>query len=62
MDFSRNIIFDKFLCIEGWAYRCRHLIKTGENDKIKQGYLRMRKDMAELAILLKVDDEFSKGD
>jgi hypothetical protein len=56
MAISHNVIFDKFLSIESWAFRARHLVEKGEMEKAKQAYLRIRHDLEELGVLLKVNE------
>lgn len=52
---DRNILYDKFLQIEGYAYRGKKLIEDHEMDLAKQAALRIRKDLNELLILFKVN-------
>ena len=55
MAISHNVIFDKFLNIEGWAYRGRHLVEKQEMEKAREACKRIRYDLEELEVLLKVD-------
>lgn len=55
MTITHNVIFDKFLNIEGWAYRGRHLVEKEEMEKAKDACLRIKHDLEELEVLLRVD-------
>lgn len=55
MSISHNVIYDKFLAIEGWAFRGRHLVEKDEMEKVKEACLRIRNDLEELEVLLKVE-------
>lgn len=55
MMISHNVIYDKFLNIEGWSYRGRHLIEKEEMEKAKEACLHIRHDLEELEVLLKVE-------
>ncbi len=56
MAITHNIIYDKFLNIESWAYRGKHLIEKEEIEKAKQTCRRIRHDLEELEVLLKIDE------
>ena len=56
MDIKKNIIYDRFLAIESWAYRGKMLSEKGQMDKVRAAYKRMKKDMTELGVLLKHDE------
>ena len=55
MTISHNVIFDKFLSIESWAFRARHLAEKGELEKAKDACIHIRHDLEELEVLLKVN-------
>ena len=55
-EIDKNIIYDRFLVIEGWAFRGKALVEKGNLDKAKAAYNRIKKEMDELKVLLKVDD------
>jgi hypothetical protein len=48
-------MYDKFLQIEGWAYRGRYLVEKEEMEKAKDACLHIRYDLEELEVLLKID-------
>jgi len=50
---NRNIIYDKFLQIEGWACRGKVLVENHKMDLAKEAGERIRKDLSELLVLLK---------
>ena len=56
MAISHNVMFDKFLSIESWAFRARHLVEKDEMEKVKEAYFRIRHDLEEIGVLLKVDE------
>ena len=55
MAISHNVIYDKFLSVESWAFRARHLVEKDEMEKAKQAYFRIRHDLEEIGVLLKVE-------
>ena len=54
-ELGKNVIYDKFLVIEGWAFRGKALIEKGDLKKVRIAYDRMKKEMDELSALLKDD-------
>ena len=55
MAISHDVMFDKFLSIESWAFRARHLVEKEEMEKVKEAFLRIRHDLEELEVLLKIE-------
>jgi hypothetical protein len=52
-DLNRNIIYDKFLQIEGWAYRGKVLVENRKMDLARKAGIRIKNDLKELLVLLK---------
>jgi len=53
VNINKNIIYDKFLIIEGFAYRGKLMVEHGDSIKAIQCYDRIKKEMGELEVLLK---------
>ena len=49
-------LINKFLQMESWAYRGRHLVEYANMDKLQMICKRIRKDLEDLEIMLGVDD------
>jgi hypothetical protein len=49
---------NKFLQIESWAYRGRHLVESQStvSDRLKECIKRIRHDLEDLEVMLGVDD------
>ncbi len=54
---NRNIIYDKFLLIEGWAERGRLLAEKGLIDKAKEALKRIHRELNELDVVMKFDPD-----
>lgn len=52
---NKNDLINKFLSIEQWAYRGRHLVEVMDAEKLKNCCLRMRHNLEDLEVILKVD-------
>lgn len=52
---DRNIIYDKFLVIEGWAYRGKKLAEKDHMDLAGRSAERIWTEIKELVVLLKID-------
>jgi hypothetical protein len=53
MDANRNIIYDKFLIIEGFAYRGKVMVERGSRERAIECHNRILMEMKELGVLLK---------
>lgn len=56
MEIDRNDLINKFLTIEQWAYRARHLVETMDVEKMKFSCKRIRYDLEDLEVMLGVGD------
>jgi hypothetical protein len=54
---EKTILYDKFLQIESWAYRGRHLVEKGLIEKAREAARRIETDLQELKVLLKMPDK-----
>jgi hypothetical protein len=52
-------ILDKFLSIEGWAFRGRGLIEKGSEEKAKETLSRIHKSLRELDALMGYNDDLN---
>ena len=57
MENDRADFISKFLQIEQWAYRGRHLVEIMDRDKMKFVCKRIRYDLEELEKMLKMEVE-----
>ena len=53
---DKNDLINKFLSIEQWAYRARHLVEIMNEDKLRNSCKRIRHDLEELEIILRIED------
>jgi len=53
----KNIIYDRFLQVEGLAYMGKNLVEKGRKEKAIECFNRIVKEVKELGILLKRDTE-----
>lgn len=51
-----NVGYDKFLIIEGWAYRGRKLLENGEEEKAKSCAKRISEELKILKVILKLEE------
>ena len=51
-----NVGYDKFLMIEGWAYRGRKLIEKGEEEKAKGCAKHIGDELKILRVILKLEE------
>lgn len=56
MELSKNDLINKFLSIEQWAYRGRHLVEVMDEEKLKNCCKRIRYNLEDLEVILKVED------
>jgi hypothetical protein len=58
MGLSKEDLIGKFIQIESWAFRARHLLESqsSSSDKILNCVKHIRHDLEELEIILKVED------
>ena len=58
----QTILYEKFLYLEGWAVRGKHLCEVDRIDLAIEAAERMRKDLNELLVLLKAEpDELAEA-
>jgi hypothetical protein len=50
-----DVVYDKFLMIEGWAYRGKMLIERDNEGKAKEAALRVREELKILLVSLKLE-------
>lgn len=53
---EKSDVINKFLQIESWAYRGRHLVESASVDKMKICLKRIRHDLEDLEIAFGVDE------
>lgn len=53
---DRNALINKFLIIEEWAYRGRHLVEVMNKEKLQTCCKRIRHDLEELEVILGIED------
>jgi hypothetical protein len=55
-DLDKNNLINKFLAIEQWAFRARHLVETMNQGKLIFACKRIRHDLEDLEVILKVEN------
>jgi hypothetical protein len=53
---EKDTIINKFMCVEQWAYRGRHLVEIMDKEKIKFACKRIRHDLEDLEVLIGIEE------